>query len=591
MGGITTAINRTSGQIKVDYRRLGIKIDLASRRHLAQFSKQQYQELLALVKRCRNLRITQIMVPPLADLATIKFAELDKEIVKQCLLNRSFGRGKIFDLNLILQRIAETQKTNYLRQRGAVMPPPIFPLIIGAATDRATLAQPATGPALISDVKVADDAQSHWGLMTARAFRFFDRTFFDDETGKHLPFRILELREPALHDELIEPLTDQISEITREAWRKNVRMPVRGYAREYVQDHFVTATRHLWIAEKRADPAGRKPDYYEIVGFSIVNRLRDAELAYDVLMYEVSMVKPEYQNMWITTYLVNLLFLNTLFGNRLKPVIIAARTPNPHAVGGLQVLGQVTPSDKLIQNPEIEPLSQHRDVFNYIGETRWPELARDDRTFVLHGANALDSGLIVPPHLIPQYTRNPLINELCSRLLRYDRYNNPLFFAANPATSEPGELHGVDMTVIINRLNSLATRPVIEPAVSQNLSPEQILNSLFESTSLVTRLSPALRGVQLKSYTRTMMEYTRTDQGRNFQDLHPDRQAARRVLVRLLLQDLFPNLPQRRADSFLLVGNMSVAAELQYQRKKLVRGISNISSAFLHKQALGAGRG
>lgn len=381
--------------------------------------------------------------------------------------------------------------------------------------------------------------------------------FYDRLTGQREPVMVMDLRGLASSGasaSLLGELAIRMGLLTRNAWEINVHRPVRGYSPEHIQRRFINASR-IFLA------GVEKEGGVEIIGFSVVNELRDPQLKLKkkALLYDVSMVEQRFQGMGITSYLVGRMFTEALLANNFKPVMVAARTANPQAFGGLQVLGGVFPR----LGKGTKPTADQKTLFNYVAQQLSPGLETDQENFVIRGAFGLSDGFVAPPHLIPQHG-DPEINELCEKLLDYQKFNTALFY--------PGEL-APDLFA------RLASELGLVPDV--DLNREVLENPRFYGSLIAPRL--------VADSLMALVRHTAAARQGEFAALDKDMQENIRVLNRLLLEELYPWLPKRRGNALLVIGKISIFAKLSFSLKQFKKGAQRRLKSFIRRQIIGSG--
>ena len=409
------------------------------------------------------------------------------------------------------------------------------------------------------------DSISLWGALLRQAAGVTKHRFRDNVTGKKVSLEIMDLRRlHNLPDSTIAPLLESLRDITNRAWKANVRRPVVGYSDEYIWKHFINVSREFLV---------RNPADGEILAFSAINLLEDRGRDLRLHMYEVSMVLPAYQSMRISSFLVGRLLTDALLENRGNPIVVPARTANPQAVGGLQVLGNIFPN---AFETAAAPTPEQKRIFNFVADFLNPNQPRHENTFVIDDVYSMESGLIIPPRIIPSYTKDKRVDDFCWRALEYAKFNSPKYFT--------GELSGIDLGSTIAGLNQISGKQLIEKRkLEAGASGEEALNSLLQRTDLYALLQPGLSGVTLSDYTRILLEHTERARQGAFVDLDLDKQDTVEYLNRLLFENLFPALPKRRAKGMILIGEASPDVQKKFEKKQRKRSLEGMLFSFIRK--------
>lgn len=407
------------------------------------------------------------------------------------------------------------------------------------------------------------DPERLWHALQARFPMTDFKKFRDRLSGKVVRLEVMDLREPHknVDEDLILDLIACKREISQKAWEKNTEIEISGYTDEYIVKHFMQVDREFLVYD---------PKVRDIVAFCGMNRLKGKD-GLTVHVLEVSMVKPDYQNMRISSALVSRLIIDAFIANRLNPITVAGRTANPQVLGAMLALSDCFP------NPfdlEALPTEQQRKVFGLVADFLNPGETKDEISSVIHDVYPLATGLIVPPEKIPDYSKDPGVKALCEKLLQYERYNRPDFF--------PGELDSTDLESIISSLNIMMDAQLIR-------SGEEAVENAFNTailgfTGFYDKIKSKLDGVELDPFILSLIKLTEEDRKVDFDRLNQKKQHIIMTINRMLLEALFPSLPKRAAKAMVVQGIITTKAKKAFEKKQRRRRMQNFLLSWLQKR-------
>ena len=395
-----------------------------------------------------------------------------------------------------------------------------------------------------------------WHALQARFSMTDFKKFRDRLSGKAVRLEVMDLREPHknVDEDLILDLIACKREISQKAWEKNTGIEISGYTDEYIVKHFMQVDREFLVYD---------PKVCDIVAFCGMNRLKGKDdLTVHVL--EVSMVKPNYQNMRISSTLVSRLIIDAFIANRLNPITVAGRTANPQVLGAMLALSDCFPNPL---EPGTLSTEKQRKVFDLVANFLNPKEAKDEKTFVIHDVYPLATGLIVPPENIPEYSRDLRVKALCEKLLEYEKYNRPDFYS--------GELDQIDMLPIVSSLNAIAGSELIRTKPAPKALEEEFNTAVLGFTGFYDKVKHKLNNLELDPAILNLIKITQEDREVDFNNLNPKKQFVIMSLNRMLLEILFPFLPKRAAKAMIVQGEINTKAKRAFEKKQRKRKMQN----------------
>lgn len=512
---------RPAATVVQDFFRLHIALDRRSVKYLSWYPEPQYRIIKYLAQGVRGLKkFDRLMVDPYEKISHIDLSAIPANFLVEQI------EGTILDLRKL------QDKLNQYKKRLPVSQMPITMVL----PDR---------ECKVSKDRSDYDPERLWNDLQ-RHFHVKAVSFNDITSGRKVALEVMDARRlDTQPDRVVIPLISCLREISSKAWEQNVGRRIPGYSSDFIFDHFIKIDREFLV---------RDPKNGEFVAFSGINKLDDRK-GLQVNMLEVSMIKPPYQNMRISSTLVSRLIIDAFIANNLNPMIVAGRTANPQVLGAMRALENVFPDPS---RPDTLPSEEQKKIFRFVSGHTNPNEPKDENTFVLHDVYPLESGLIVPPYRIPSYAKDLRVNELCRNRLEYERFNSPDFF--------PGELSRSSTGPVLNDLQTIDRR-LLDLSSSASDPPEAIFNRMLERTDLPAALQSKLCDVTHRRYTSELIRQTEKIRRKHFFDLDQDARETIRIMNRLLLEDLYSVLPRRKAKAMIVAGVATTEAREDFERR------------------------